>query len=233
MFTRFMAVIALVCLAPVAGLADAAARQVVVTGVGTTVSEPDMATITLGVTHEDREAKRAMNRVSDDVRALLKRLADFGLEARSVQTSTLRLDPVWNHGDRSQSGGRPGIVGFVARNELTVKLHDFARLGELLDLLLEDGANQFSGVQFGVKTPEPLYDEARKKAMADAARKAALYTDAAGATLGPVLEIREPGSMVDSSPRMARMEIADAGMPVAGGELTFSASVTVIYEITD
>lgn len=219
---------------PLAQMASAqgAGRVIVVTGNGQVTTEPDMAHIRLGVTHQDADAQDAMDRVSEDIRKLFAVVAEFGIEPRDVQTSSLRLDTIWEN-RRSNDTAPPRISGFVARNEITIRVRDFGALGLLLDRLLRDGANQFSGVTFAVQQPEPLVDEARKRAVADARRKAELYADAAGVTLGDVLEIREPGSDVGPSPRMARMEpvLAEAAMPVAGGELSFGAQITIVYAI--
>lgn len=227
----FAAVVLSVPLSTMA-VAEDAGRVLVVVGHGETSAQPDMAQVRLGVTYQDPDANVAMNRVSDDVRQVFETLDAFDIAPRDIQTSSLRLDPVWDN-RRSGSNEPPRISGFVARNEVTVRLRDFTRLGEVLDRLLRSGANQFSGVSFGVETPDPLIDEARRQAVADAARKASLYAQAAGVQLGSVLEIREPGTGPAPGPRMSRMEpvMAEAAMPVAGGELTFSAQVTIVYGI--
>ncbi|TNF23101.1 MAG: DUF541 domain-containing protein [Rhodobacteraceae bacterium] len=206
--------------------------HVVVTGTGQVQASPDIATVTLGVAHEAREAREAMNRVSADVAKLFERLTALGVEPRDVQTTTLRLDPVWRDDSRTTPREGPSMVGFVARNELTIRLRDMDRLGAALEVLLEDGANRFSGISFGVTDPAPLLDEARKLAVGDARRKAEIYAGAAGVTLGDVLEISEPGSAPSPMASYARAEAVSSDMPVAGGELNFDAQVTIVYALT-
>ena len=57
-----------------AAIAEERERTITVTGRGEVLAMPDMATITLGVTHENRNATEAMSLVSQDVTAILTRL---------------------------------------------------------------------------------------------------------------------------------------------------------------
>jgi uncharacterized protein YggE len=96
--------------------------------------------------------------------------------------------------------------------------------------VLEDGANRFSGLNFGVQVPGPLQDQARQAAVAEALRKAQLYADAAGVELGEVMSISE--NTAQYGPPMARMaaDMAEA-VPIAEGELSLSQSVTLVIAL--
>ena len=76
-------------------------------------------------------------------------------------------------------------------------------------------------------------DEARRRAIADARRKAELYATEAGATLKRTLTIREGGARPGPRPVLRAMAALDAAesVPVARGEQTMSASVSVTYEL--
>lgn len=202
-----------------------------VTGRGTVEAVPDMAVLTLGVAHEAETAAAAMERVSADLAAVMDRLKAAGIEDRDLQTSGLDLSPVWT--DR-EAGRRQEIIGFRAANMLSVRVRGLDGLGEVLDGVIAAGANTFQGLGFGLQEPEPVLDAARRAAVADALRKAALYAEAAGLTLGPVRSLSDEGGPVprpmtmDAAPRMA----AEA-VPVAPGEVTFSASVTMVFALED
>lgn len=230
-----MILLPVLCLPVVAPASEAdAPRVIVVTGTGEVTAQPDMATIRLGVTHRDADARDAMDRVSGDMRRIFETVGEFGIQPRDVQTASLRLDTIWED-RRANDPAPPRVSAFVARNDIAIRVRDFDRLGDLLDRLLRDGANRFSGVSFAVQRPAPLRDEARSRAVADARRKATLYAQAAGVRMGEVLEIREPGSASSPAPRMSRSEpiMAEAAMPVAGGELSFSARITILYAIAE
>jgi len=86
-----------------------------------------------------------------------------------------------------------------------------------------------SGLEFVVSQQSKLLDQARDEAIADARRKAELYAKAAGAKLGAVASISEEGSSSQPRPMQA---MRAAGVPIAPGEQTLRAAVTVSYELT-
>ena len=205
------------------------APRMTVTGEGKVVAVPDMATVTLGVSAEAETARAAMDKTSAGVSALLARLDEAGIAPRDIQTSGLSLGPVW---DNSRAGGEaPRITGFGAANTVTVRVREIEGLGSLLDAALESGANTLHGVAFGLQEPEPRLDEARAAAVVDAQRKAELYAFAAGVNLGSILSIAEDTGMAGPAP-MFRMEAAMAdAVPVAAGETSVTARLTIVWEI--
>ena len=204
-------------------------RQISVTGTGEIDAAPDMATIRLGVTNEAELAKEAMDATSGAVAQVLDRLGALGLEPRDVQTSNLILNPLWSGQVRDGTGPQE-ITGFVASNTVVVRVRALETLGEVLQAVLEDGANTFDGLQLSVQEPKPLEDEARRLAVKDAMDKAALLAEASGLTLGPGQSIADHGG---GGPVM--MEMASArmggGVPIAAGEVTVSASVSMVFSI--
>ncbi|MDU8943080.1 SIMPL domain-containing protein [Ovoidimarina sediminis] len=226
-----MIVAALVSL-PLLGFAQEAERRLTVTGEGRIEAVPDMATISLGVTAEARTAGEAIRANSRAMDAVLERLRAAGIEDRDLQTSNFSVHPRWERANSSNAA--PRIAGFVAQNMLTVRVRDLSVLGETLDAVAQDGANSFSGLSFGLQDPEPVRDQARVAAVAEARRKAALLAEAAGVTLGPLLSIDEadgggrPPIMMEMAE--ARMSSADA-VPVAAGELSMTARIRLVYAI--
>ncbi len=212
-----------------AASADENVRRITVTGQGHVETAPDMATITLGVTHEGPVAGDAMQATSDSVAKMLDRLAKLGVEPRDVQTQNLSLNPVWSN--QTNSGARVRkITGFVASNTVSVRVRDLPSLGGVLDAVIQDGANEFNGLRFSVQDPEPLVIEARKLAVENAIAKAEQLATAAGVRLGDVMTINENGG---GRPRqmleMAR--VASDSVPVAAGEVSLSSSVTLVFAI--
>jgi uncharacterized protein YggE len=228
---------AVVLAAGLAGLlAPAPARagpEITVTGEGSVARAPDMATISVGVTAEAKTAAAAMAQASAQLGAVLKRLIADGIAERDMQSTGLNLSPRWQSG--SASSGQPRkIVGFVASGTILVKVRALGRLGNVLDDVVKDGANRLHGLSFGLAEPGPVEDAARKAAVADAMRKAALYATAAGVKLGPVQSIAEAGG---SAPvpmlRAAPMSMAAAPVPVAQGEVTVKAKVRMVFAIAE
>jgi uncharacterized protein YggE len=213
----------------VAAAAQESAR-ITVTGEGRVDARPDLATITLGVTSEGKTAAEAMVANSTGLAAVLARLKAAGIEDRDVQTTGLSLNPNWQS---KPDGTDPAIVGYIASNMVTVRVRALEKLGPVLDAAVKDGANTLNGVTFGLIDPAPAMDEARKRAVADAMVRAKLLTGAAGVSLGPILSITEGGGYVPPQP-MYRMEagMAADSVPVAEGEISMTANVTIVFGIT-
>lgn len=211
--------------------AETPPRQIVVTGEASIQTVPDMAIVTLGVTAQASEAQTAMDLVSADARRIFQTMIDFGVAPRDVQTTSLRLDPVFEK-RVADNQGPPEIRGFIATNDVALRVRDMTQLGTILQAVLDDGANRFSAIRFTLADPAPVQAEARRAAVADAQSRAALYAEAAGVRLGPVTSIVEAGG----GPRPfggARLAMEAAAVPVSAGELDITARVTITYGIAE
>lgn len=212
-----------------AAFSEPAIRQITVTGTGQVAAAPDMATITLGVTNEAAEAADAMAATSQAVSAILDQLSGKGIADRDMQTQQFSIHPVWsNRGNGSD--GTSKITGFQASNMVMVRIRDLDKLGSILDAVIADGANNFNSLQFSVQDPDPLMEQAQKAAVADAMARAELLTSAAKVSLGPVLSISEHGGGGRPMPMAAMRESSG---PIAAGEVTINASVTMVFQIND
>ena len=211
--------------------AETAPATIAVTGEGKVDMAPDMAMLSLGVMTQADTAAAALKANSDGLSGALDRLKAAGIEGRDIQTSGLSLHP---NIDYSSTGREPQVRGYTASNMLTVRLRDLSVLGQTLDAVVTEGANTLNGLSFGLQNPDEATDEARRRAVADATHKAALYAEAAGVTLGRIVTISEQGNYGGPQPMMmAEARLAkDAGsVPVASGEISIGATISVVYEI--
>ena len=221
LFSAF--IIAAAALAPLS--ARAGDRLVTVTGEATVSVAPDMAVIRIGVTMQGKTARDASEANAKQMTAVLAAIKDAGIADRDVQTSRLSLQPQYD----PNKGGTARLLGFQVTNQLTVKMRDIDKLPSILDRAIGAGANEMSGIEFVVSEQSKLLDQARSEAIADARRKAELYAHAAGVKVGHVVAIAEEGS----APPPRLMQALRAGaVPVAPGEQTLRAVVTVSYELT-
>jgi uncharacterized protein YggE len=209
-------------------LAEDTVRTVSVTGTGTVETAPDMATLMIGVTTQAATAAEALAANSEATEAVIARLTASGVEPRDMQTSNLSINPNWSGYDSST----PTISGYVAMNLLTVRVRALDTTGAVLDAAVADGANTLNGMTFGLADPEPVLNEARKEAVADASAKAELLAAAAGVKLGEVVSITDAGTMSDPSP-MYRDAVSASPVPVVGGELGLVANVSVTWAIAE
>jgi uncharacterized protein YggE len=206
--------------------AQAAEKIVTVTGEATVGVAPDTAIIRIGVTSQEKTAREAGEANAKQMTSVLAAIKASGIAERDIQTSRLSLQPQYD----PNKGGTARLTGFQATNQVTVRIRDIDNLPAVLDRAIAAGANEMSGIEFVVSEQSKLLDQARADAIADARRKAELYAKAAGAKLGQVVSISEEGPGAQQ-PRP--MQAVRAGsVPVAPGEQTLRAIVSVSYELT-
>ncbi len=204
-------------------------RTLSVTGSGEVAAVPDTALVTGGVTTEAADAQSALDANGKAVSDIFGALAAAGVAAADIQTRNFNVSPRY---DRTQRGEVGKIVGYQVTNQLAIRVRALDKLGVLLDRLVGAGVNQMGGIHFYVDRADGLTDEARRRAVADARSKAELYAAETGSKIGRVLSIAETGAR-GPQPVFRAMAMADRAeaVPVARGEQTISASVTITYEI--
>lgn len=226
---RQLLICALLTLAPAAAWSEDLARVLTVTGTGEVARAPDMSVIRVGVVAQDKSASTALSRTSEAMVRMQQRLAEQGIEARDIQTTQLSLTPVYENtsGTRTRK-----IIAFEAMNAVLVRVRDLPSTGAVLGTLVEDGANRIDGISFTLQDSQESMDEARRRAVADARRKAEVLADAAGVELGALRDLREAGGGAPRPMMMERMAMdAAASVPIAEGEISLSATVTMVYEL--
>ena len=213
---------------PVAAPALADPGMITVTGEATVNAVPDMATVSLGVTTLGDTAAAAMAANTAALTAVIARLKQAGIADTDMQTSNLSLNPNWT----SDGSGSSKIAGYMASNQLSVRVMALDSLGGVLDAVIADGANTLNGISFDLSAPRPALDAARRAAVEDARARATLLAEAAGAKLGRITAISENGSYANPAP-MFRADVAAAPVPVASGQIGMVASVTMSFEIAE
>jgi uncharacterized protein YggE len=205
-------------------------RLISLTGHGEVRMAPDTAIVTTGVLSQGATAAEALAANTTSMNALFAALKEAGIADKDVQTSNFAVMPRYNF----QDGKAPELVGYDVSNTVTVIVRKVGDLGPLLDKVVQAGSNQINGIGFDVSQPEAALDQARKLATEDATRKAKVYAEAMGISLGPVMSITEGVSYQPPMP-MARgkvmMDAAAAPVPVAAGEQSLSVDVNITWEI--
>jgi uncharacterized protein YggE len=190
---------------------------------------PDVATLSAGVVTQAADGNAAMRQNAEQMTRVLAALKAAGVADKDVQTSGINLHPQYHYQDNQA----PKITGYQASNTVSVKLREVARLGRVLDALVASGANQINGPDFGIDQPEPLYDQARLKALKLARERAQTYASALDLRVRRIVSINEGGGAMPSPmPRMAMMKAeAFDSTPVAAGESSVSVNLDVVFEL--
>ena len=213
--------------------ADDLPRVVTVSGQGEAKAKPDMAMISTGVTSDAPTAKAALAKNNAAMASVLSALKSAGVGEDDIQTSGFSVSPMYSQLQPGQSG-TPRISSYQVSNQVTARVKNLDKLGSTLDALVQAGSNQINGVSFDLKDPKATLNEARKNAIADARAKAELYAQAAGVSVGGVVQISEVSGSAPIMMSRYKAEAAmayDGSVPVASGQNTYSASITVTFEL--
>ncbi|SFV30111.1 hypothetical protein SAMN05216456_0917 [Devosia crocina] len=225
-------------LALLAAAAPALAGSITIEGRGEVRAAPDMALINSGVTTQGATAREALDANTAAMSELIETLKEAGIEARDIQTSGFTVNPNYVYSEERDENGYtlpPKINGYQVANSVTVAVRNLEELGSILDKSVDVGANTINGISFSVADPSALLDEARREAFADARAKAELYATTANATLGELESISESQGFdaPQPYPMYARAEMASAPVPVEAGEMSFSITVKVEWDLED
>jgi uncharacterized protein YggE len=221
---------AILCVGFASGaLAQQAPQGITVSGEGVVSLAPDTATIRLGVSERAASAAEAMAQTSEKVRGILNQLDSLKIAGLDRQTSGLYLRPVYDNGSRNDTTPVQ-VSGYEAGNTGSVTVPDLSKLGQLLDAVVAEGANDFNGLQFGLQDNQAALEQARKDAVSDAMARAQQLADAAGVKLGKVVSMSETSQgFRPMEMRSAQMKSMD--MPIETGEVDVSAQVSLQFEI--
>ena len=165
-----------------------------VTGEGKVTAIPDVATFTATVISEggkglseiQAENTKKVNKVID----YLKTLA---IEKKDIETTGFNVEPRYEYYNCSHGGvcPPPTIVGYTVRQSVSVKIRDFAVVGEALANVGKNGANSVSALQFTLDDKEAAINEAKAEAIAKAKERARAMAKAGDFRLGDLLSIDE------------------------------------------
>jgi uncharacterized protein len=202
-------------------------RLLTVTGEGEVRARPDEATLSAGVVTEAKTAAAALSANGRAMNAVFDTLKRLGVPERSIRTSEISVQPQYANDSRAPRH----ITGYQVSNTVTATADDLDKVGPIVDALVASGSNSLGDISFSIRDPKPLLAQAREAAVKDAMTKAETLARASGVTLGPIAQISEGGLMGPPQPLM-RMAMAPAtATPIAAGEQTVSASVSISWEI--
>jgi len=200
--------------------------RLMVTGEADLKEPPDTAVVVLSVVTQNKaalEAQQQNARKSNAVMQAVKEAAGAGVE---VETSDYRLQP-----QRDWYGSMPRIVGYEARNSVTVRTGTLDNVGALIDAATVAGANSVESVDFVLRESNPARGRTLSEATKQAMAKARSMAEALGGRIVRVVEEQEGGFV--NRPTTAgefeerRMEYANSNMALSGGTAKMSPRTPV------
>jgi len=222
-------------LGSVRGQNQAPVPSLSVTGNAEVRVTPDQAHVRLGVTQEGSTAQEAQQKANTIGEAILSGLRQLGIDPKRIQTAQLTLYPIYTGGVESMRNEKPRIVGYRASNVVSVIVDKIEQVGPVVDAGLKAGSNQVEGISFGLKDDSAVREQALAEAAVEARSKANAIAKALNVQILGIQEVTEGGVsivpvMARADMMMAKSELAPP--PVAPGEVTVNATLTVKYQIT-
>ncbi|HUX51091.1 MAG TPA: SIMPL domain-containing protein [Spirochaetia bacterium] len=236
-FNRYTVSLAFVVgafLAPISLAAEGSAestsaRTISVSGTGTVLASPDIATVRIGVESRNADVKRALNATADRMKAVVAAVEAAGVAEKDISTVDYRVDFMQNDQQQSSATGRTGT--YIVTDVAEVTIHEIGRLGTVLDGALGAGANDLQGVTFALANPAPVEQQARAIAFRQAYDRADQLAKLSGSTIVRALKISEAGSGAGPSLPMLKAAVFAGSPPVNAGQLEVTVTVQATFQV--
>jgi hypothetical protein len=208
-----------------------AAETITVVGQGSTFIEPDIARISVGIETAAAMVADAVAENEAQMASILDALEAAGIAEKDIQTTNYSISLDRYPEPRLGSSEEEAAPVYRVSNMVNVTIRDLERVGEVLDAVIEAGANNIWGVSFTLDDPSIAQADARTDAMADAQERAAALAELAGVELGPVMAVSEVVGGSGIAVPVAVERAAAGGSSISPGELEIGYQVQVSYFI--
>ena len=208
-----------------------------VTGSGTVYAKADIANIEVGLkTEVKKTAAEATTESTKKMNEIIAEVKKLGIDEKDIKTTNYNLNPVYNY--TNQKGQE--LVGYEVTQNLTLKIRELSKIGDVIAKTTEKGANQIGNINFTIDDEFALKNQARELAIQKAKEKATLIAKQSGMRLGEVKSVSENSDQMPPimfSYSNAKMDLGagvsnEAIAPsIQSGQNEIKVEVTLIYEV--
>jgi hypothetical protein len=216
-------------------LADEQTRTITVNGTGTAEVKPDQATLRMSIVAREATLAAAQKAAADVTKKVLKMTDRMDIDRDQVDTTgaSVRPDYRWNRDKEEQE-----LRGYIAERQISVVIEDLETLGAVVEGAVSAGVNQVSPPHLDSSKRKQTYRKALRAAADDAKENASQLAKALSAKLGEVISIKSgsnaPRPPVPYAANMRAMAAeSDAEESYNAADLSFNATVTVVFELTE
>ncbi len=161
--------------------------QITVSGQGKVYVKPDIATVTLGLKTDGNNVQKITETNVIIMNKILNDLKGLGIEDKDIKTTQYSVAPKYNWIERL--GNIPD--GYTIEQNIQVKIRNFDKIGEVLNIASNHGANITNSLQFTVDDPENFKEQARAEAIKKAKANAENLAKESGVKLGKLVNVYE------------------------------------------
>lgn len=209
--------------------------RVTVMGESQTKIAPDSAVVMLSVITQNAQAVDAQQENARKGEAVINAVKTIAASAE-IKTGDYNLQP-----EQDYSARIPKIVGYEARNSVTVIVNDLNQTGAVIDAATKAGANSVQGVSFVLRENSPARGNALSSATRQAMVKAESIAQSLNGKIVRVVETHEGGVEPPPTPNSytSNSMMSNAGSmskgssvtPVEAGSLDVRSQVVLTVEI--
>lgn len=210
--------------------------RVTVTGESEAKISPDSAVIVFSVVTQNALAVNAQQENARKSEAVIAALKSLAADAE-IKTSDYNLQP-----ERDYSYSRmPKILGYEARNTVTVTANNLEQSGALIDAATKAGANSVEGISFIVKENSPARGAALALATKQAMAKAESIAQSLNGKIVRIVETQEGGAAqnfpnlnnayISANTNTSVMNKSVYNTPVEAGSMNVRSQTVLVAEI--
>ena len=208
------------------GLAEIDERGLTVTGSAIVSIDADFATIEIGATTRGETAREAQQENDRIMQGVIDAITALDIKGEDIRTSMFSI--------YTDQGLDTALPPYVVSNTLSITIKDIAKVSQVIDAAAAKGANNVYSLSFQAgKNPEAI-KQAINLAVKDARDKAGMLAEAAGISLGDILEIQFPRTydgIYDAKQNYSLAMGGEGGSPILSGKVTVTAEVTMVFGI--
>jgi hypothetical protein len=219
---------------PLCATAQDSARTVTATGRSEIRVVPDK--VILKFAAETMNENLSLAKQANDliVTTAIGVVKELGVSASTVKTDHLKIELIYS-GHKSHT---KDIEGYRVTSSIVIESHDVPLVNQLLTSLLEAGVNRITSIDYRSNDFRSHRDKAMLLALDAAKEKAQAMAEHLGSRIGVPVSIKEGAASsyksLLSNSIQRETTIGDwANGPLAPGELSIPASVTVVFELVD
>lgn len=142
------------------------ADTLVVQASGTYEADPDLATLSFDISTQDKALAQAYSKATEAMQQIVTVAQKNGLKKEEISTGVLTLTPSYDL-DRNKKPKQ-----YYVHGEIDLKVHDFSKIGPILDDSLQGGLADFRSLTYTLENEEAAKEHAVADAMHNAVERA-------------------------------------------------------------
>jgi uncharacterized protein YggE len=197
-------------------------------GNGKFESAPDTAVVQFLVSVQQAELKAAYAKAQESAQHIRQTLHDNGIDPKDAEIGSFSMAPAYTWNPKRK------LVGFQVNSHVTVKVHDFSKLGPVIDSFSQLDTTDSLSISYTLENIESAKAKAVEDAYRTARRDAEALAHAGGRTLGAMSYASVDANDFVPQPRpMMRMaaKSASSGAEVSPMQDFSPAKITVTAHV--